>query len=129
MALPQIVATGNITSDPDLRFTGSGIAQLKFRIACNERKKDADGKWVDGRSTFLSVICWRQTAEQAAEQLSKGDEVTIVGKLSVEPYTDKDGNERLGVEIIADSVARTFGRIKTSTATRTAAPSFDETPF
>lgn len=128
MTLPQIVATGNITHDPDFRVTAQGTAQLRFKIACNERK-NVEGKWVDGRTVFVSVVCWRATAEQAAEALAKGDEVTVHGKLSIEDYTDKEGKQRTSVEIIADAVAHTFGRRKNATVrTLTRVPAAEE-PF
>lgn len=109
MTLPQITAIGNIVTDPQMRFTPQGIALLEFRMACNERKKDDSGKWVDGRSTFLGVTLWRNVAEQAGAELSKGQEVIVTGRLIVEEY-EKDGQTRQAVKIDVDTIGVTFGR-------------------
>lgn len=126
MTLPQVTLTGNLTNDPELRYTGKGTALLKLRVACNERKKDDRGEWVDGRSAFLNVNAWGGKAERAAETLKKGDEVIVIGRLSIDKYTDKDGNERQSIEIDADQVAST-GKAPRSSAPRP--PVDDEDPF
>lgn len=112
MTLPLIVATGNIVNNPELIFTSGEVAMLKFRMACNERKRAEDGIWADGRAAFLSVTVWRQAAEQAAAELNKGHEVTVQGRLVIDEYTDKDGNTRQGVSIDSETIARTYGRRK-----------------
>lgn len=129
MTLPQITATGNIVNDPDLAYTASGIARLKFRIACNERKRDENGKWIDGRSTFLGVTVWRRAAEEAAAELKKGDEVVVGGRLVVDEYTDKDGNQRQGINIEVDTIGYTFGRRDRTTVSKSQNYSTDEEPF
>lgn len=134
MALPQVTAIGNLVTDPDLRFISGGTAVLEFRIGCNERKRDDQGNWIDGRSTFLTVSLWRQAAEQAAEELQKGMEVVVTGRLIVEEY-EKDGQTRQSIKIDADSVGRTYGRRKdSSNSSRPSQPSQkpswdDEEPF
>lgn len=133
MALPHITAIGNLVSDPDLRFISSGTAVLEFRLGCNERKRDDNGNWIDGRSTFLTVTLWRQAAEQAAEELQKGMEVVVTGRLVVEEY-EKDGQTRQALKIDAESVGRAYGRRKDTSTTRQAQPAQksawdDEEPF
>lgn len=108
MPLPHVTAVGNLTADPELKFTASGVALLELRLACNERKKDGD-RWVDGRTTFVKATLWRDAAEQAASELTKGMEVIVHGRLVVEEY-EKDGQTRQSVKIDADTVARTYGR-------------------
>jgi len=130
MTLPLIVATGNIVNEPELTFTSGEVPMLKFRIACNERKRDKDGNWSDGRTTFLSVTVWRQAAEQAAAELNKGHEVTVQGRLVIDEYTDKDGNPRQGVSIDAETIAQTYGRRKDGNAPRPSQVILeDEAPF
>lgn len=103
MALPRISATGNLTKDPDLGFTPTGVARANLAIACNERKNQ-DGKWVDGDTTYLDVVAWREVAENAVETLRKGDAVTVIGKLRTRQY-EKDGETRKVTEVDAESIA------------------------
>lgn len=104
MALPRVTATGNLTRDPDLTFTPSGIARANLSIACNDRKQDDDGKWVDGDTTYINVTVWRQFAENVAESLRKGDTVTVAGRLRTRSY-EKDGQTHKVTEVEADSIA------------------------
>lgn len=130
MPLPQITAIGNIATNPELRFTAQGIPLLEFRLASNESKKDKDGKWVDGRSTFLKVTLWRSAAEQAAQELKTGDHVIVAGKLVIEDYTDKEGNARQSVGIDVDTIGLAYGKRKDATTTRSQKPAIsDEEPF
>jgi single-strand DNA-binding protein len=106
MALPQVTATGNVVFEPDFKVTESGLSRCKLRIACNERKK-IDDKWVDGDTTFVDVVLWRNLADAAGE-LNKGESITVVGKLRVRSYEDKSGNKATAVEIEATDIARTL---------------------
>lgn len=108
MTLPSITAAGNLTADPELKFTHSGVARCSFTVACGERKQ-VDGKWVDGDTTFLRVVCWRQLAENAAESLSKGSGVTITGRLRQRKY-EKDGETKQIEEVDAWTIAVDLGR-------------------
>jgi len=110
MALPIIMIVGNLTADPELRFTGTGKAVASLRVACSDRKKDATGNWVDGDKIFLNVNCWNETAENATYTLTKGDTVTVTGKLKQRSYTAKDGTEKTVFEVEADSVAADLRR-------------------
>lgn len=107
MALPLITATGNLTVDPEMHIGESGIARTKLRIACNQSKK-INGEWVAGDPTFLDVILWRKLAEEAINELVKGDSVTVSGKLSVRNYETKEGKKGTAVEIEADVLAKTI---------------------
>lgn len=110
MPLPTITFTGNLTQDPELRFTGTGKAVASLRVACSERKKDAQGNWVDGDKVFLSVNVWNDTAENATKTLTKGDTVVITGKFKQRSYTAKDGTEKTIFEVEADSVGAELRR-------------------
>jgi single-strand DNA-binding protein len=122
MALPSITIVGNLTADPELKFLSSGQALVTFRIAASDRRKNAQtGEWEDGDTTFLRVTAWRQTAENAAESLTKGDRVVVTGRLKSRDYEDKDGSRKTSYEIDADEVgvalSRASARVNRSTRT------------
>lgn len=94
MSLPTINATGRLTADPELRFTSSGKAVASLSVACNESRKDQAGNWETVSTTFLDVDLWEAEAEQAAEILRRGSEVTISGQLQTEEYETKAGDKR-----------------------------------
>jgi single-strand DNA-binding protein len=110
MALPLITMTGNLTSDPELKFTPQGAARASFRIACGERKKDANGDWVDGDTTFINVTCWRTLAENIAESLKKGDTVTVLGKLRSRTVDDPERGKATYFDVDADEVSVSLRR-------------------
>ena len=105
MALPTITATGNLVFEPDFQVTQSGVSRCKMRIACNERRKNQDGTWSDGETSYFDIVLWRGLAEAAADQFKKGQPILVVGKCKVVKYEDKNGVERTTVEITADEVA------------------------
>jgi single-stranded DNA-binding protein len=80
MADTHVTLTGNLTDDPDLRFTPTGHPVATFRLAVTARIKDGDS-WRDGETSFFRVNVWRQLAEHAAESLSKGDRAVVIGRL------------------------------------------------
>jgi single-strand DNA-binding protein len=99
----RVVLTGNLTRDPELRSTGSGLAVCGMRIACNTRRKDQTGSWVE-KPNYFDVTVFGGQGENCAQYLSKGRPVAIDGRLEWREFTDKDGNKRQAVDIIADSV-------------------------
>ncbi|HEX8744633.1 MAG TPA: single-stranded DNA-binding protein [Thermoleophilaceae bacterium] len=99
----RVVLTGNLTRDPELRSTNSGTSVCGLRIACNTRRKDASGNWVD-KPNYFDVTVWGAQGENASKYLSKGRPVAIDGRLEWREFTDGNGNNRQAVEIIADSV-------------------------
>jgi single-strand DNA-binding protein len=105
MALPTITATGNLVFEPDFQVTQSGVSRCKMRIACNERRKNQDGTWSDGETSYFDIVLWRGLAEAAADQFKKGQPILVVGKCKVVKYEDKNGVERTTVEITADEIA------------------------
>ena len=110
MPLPTIIIVGNLTQDPELRFTTTGKAVASLRVACSERKKDPAGQWVDGDKVFLNVNVWNDTAENTTKTVVKGDTVVITGKFKQRSYTAKDGTEKTVFEVEADSVGAELRR-------------------
>lgn len=100
----RVIITGNLTRDPELRSTGSGMAVCGLRIATNTRRKDsASGEWVD-KANYFDVTIFGRQGENAAQYLSKGRGVAIDGRLEWREFTDQQGNKRQAVDIIADNV-------------------------
>jgi single-strand DNA-binding protein len=101
-----ITIVGNLVDDPELRFTPSGAAVAKFRVASTPRYLDkATNEWKDGEGLFLTVNCWRQMAENVAETLSRGTRVVVQGRLKQRSYETKEGEKRTVYEIEADEIA------------------------
>jgi single-strand DNA-binding protein len=100
----RVVLTGNLTRDPELRNTPSGTSVCSLRLACNTRRRDASGEWVD-KPNFFDVTVWGAQGENCAQYLSKGRPVAVDGRLEWREWEDKDsGKKRQSVDIIADSV-------------------------
>jgi len=95
--------TGNLTRDPELRYTATGIAVASFGLAEQKRKKDGD-QWVDDDPIFWKVTCWRGLGENASESLEKGDRVIVTGKVGVSEWETKEGEKRFDLTIDADDV-------------------------
>lgn len=97
----KVFLIGNLTRDPELRTTQSGIACCQFSIAVNRRFKSADGvQEVD----YINVVTWRQLAESSSKYLAKGKKVAVVGSIQTRTYEGKDGNKRHVTEVIASEV-------------------------
>jgi len=105
MALPTITATGNLVFEPDFQVTQSGVSRCKMRIACNESRKNQDGTWTDGETSYFDIVLWRGLADAAADTFKKGQAILVVGKCKVSKYEDKNGVERTAVEITAEEIA------------------------
>ena len=99
----RVVLTGNLTSDPELRSLPSGTSVCKLRVACNTRRKDQSGEWVD-KPNFFDVTVWGAQGENCARYLAKGRGVAVDGRLEWREWQDQQGNKRQSVEIVADSV-------------------------
>jgi single-strand DNA-binding protein len=100
---------GNLTDDPELRHTEAGIARAMFRVAVSGRREQ--------EPSFFTVIVWRDQAEHAAESLSKGSRVVIMGRLQQRSWTAEDGTARSVVEVVADELGPSL-RWATATTTR-----------
>ena len=107
MAQGDVVVTviGNLTGDPELRFTPNGQAVASFTVASTTRMLDkATNEWKDGDTLFLRCSVWRQYAENVAESLTKGTRVIVTGRLKQRSYETKEGEKRTVVEMDVDDV-------------------------
>src|SRR5512144_3428017 len=100
-----ITVVGNLTDDPELRFTPSGAAVAKFRVASTPRFMDKQsGEWKDGEPLFLACTVWRQAAEHVAESLQRGARVIVSGRLRQRSYETREGEKRTVMELEVDEV-------------------------
>jgi single-strand DNA-binding protein len=104
MADTHVTITGNLTDDPDLRYTPNGHPVANFRLAVTARIKDGD-TWRDGETSFFRVNVWRQLAEHVTESLTKGDRTVVIGRLKARSWETPEGDKRSVVEVEADEVA------------------------
>ena len=101
----QITITGNLVDDPELRYTPTGQAVAKFRVASTPRFRDnQSGEWKDGDSLFLTCNVWRQAAENVAESLQRGMRVIVNGRLRQRSYETREGEKRTVYEVEVDDV-------------------------
>jgi single-strand DNA-binding protein len=100
----NVTIVGNVTRDPELRFTPSGQANARIGVAVNRKWQDRNsGEWQEATS-FFDVICWRDLAENVSDSIKKGTRVIVTGRLEQRSW-EQEGNKRYVVEIIADEVA------------------------
>lgn len=103
---PIITVHGNLTGDPELRFTPNGKAVIRFTVAQNPRVKNRNGEWTDGTASFFPVQAWGKMAENVAESLSRGDRVTVNGRIRTDEYPHKETGETVRRQYIeADDIA------------------------
>ena len=100
-----ITVVGNLTADPELRFTQAGAAVASFTVASTPRTFDrASGEWKDGEALFLRCSIWRQAAENVAESLTRGMRVIVQGRLRQRSFDTKEGEKRTVIEMEVDEV-------------------------
>jgi single-strand DNA-binding protein len=99
----QVTLTGNLTDDPELRFTPNGVAVANFRLAVDQRVWDTDG-WKDGESSYFRVNVWRDQAEHVSRSLHKGARCVVVGRLKSRSWETPEGQRRSAVEVDAEEV-------------------------
>jgi len=100
-----ITVIGNLTNDPELRFTPSGSAVANFTIASTPRTFDRQSnEWKDGETLFLRAAVWREAAENVAESLTKGMRVIVSGRLKSRSYETKEGEKRTVIELEVDEI-------------------------
>ena len=97
----KVMLIGRITAKPELRYTPSNVPTTRFSVAINRTFTNASG---ERETDFINVVVWRKQAENVCNYLNKGSLVAIEGRLQTNNYTDKDGNKRYTVEVVADSV-------------------------
>ncbi|MFJ3612384.1 single-stranded DNA-binding protein [Streptomyces hydrogenans] len=114
-----ITVVGNLVDDPELRFTPSGAAVAKFRVASTPRTFDRQtNEWKDGESLFLTCSVWRQAAENVAESLTRGMRVVVQGRLKQRSYEDNQGVKRTVFELDVEEVGPSL-RNATAKVTKT----------
>lgn len=113
-----VTIVGNITSDPELRYTQNGVPVAGFTVAATPRVFDrASGQWRDGEALFLRCTAWRDLGEHAAGSLVKGARVIVSGRLRQRSYQDRDGNPRTSIELEVDEIGPSL-RYATAVVTR-----------
>jgi single-strand DNA-binding protein len=136
MADTTTIICGNLTDNPELRFTLNGAAVANFRVAVTPRVREGS-EWKDGDTSFFRVNAWRQLAEHATDSLSKGDRVIVLGRLKARSWETPEGERRSVVEIEADEIGPSLRwatakpqRANTSASTSQAKPGgeFNEEP-
>ena len=100
----SITLVGNVTRDPELRFTPSGQATASFGLAVNRVWNDRQTNERKEAVSFFDIVCWREMAENASESLSRGSRIIVTGRLEQRSWEDADGNKRSKVEVIADEI-------------------------
>ncbi|MEE8489889.1 MAG: single-stranded DNA-binding protein [Acidimicrobiia bacterium] len=113
----NVTLIGNLVDDPELRFTPSGVAMAKIRLAVNRRWRGQDGEWQESTSFFTGTI-WREQAEQVAESLQKGARVIVSGRLEQRSWETQEGDKRSVVEIQIDEIGPSL-RWATATVNKT----------
>jgi single-strand DNA-binding protein len=114
-----ITVIGNLTADPELRFTQSGVAVASFTIASTPRTFDRQSnEWKDGEALFLRCSLWRDAAENIAESLEKGTRVIAQGNLKQRSFTDREGNQRTSIELDVQEIGPSL-RYATAKPTKT----------
>jgi len=115
-----VTVVGNLTSDPELRYTQSGTAVANFTIASTPRTFDKTiNDWKDGEALFLRASCWREFAEHVAGSLTKGSRVVATGRLKQRSYETKEGEKRTAIELEVDEIGPSL-RYATASVTRSA---------
>jgi single-strand DNA-binding protein len=113
-----VTVVGNLTSDPELRYTQNGLAVANFTIASTPKVLDRQSKeWKDGDALFLRASCWREFAEHVAGSLTKGNRVIVSGRLKQRSYETKEGEKRTSFELEVDEIGPSL-RYATAQVTR-----------
>lgn len=122
--LPTITIDGRLVADPELRFTNSGKAVCSFRVAASDSKKTDTG-WETLEQIFIGVSLWEAEGEAAADQLQKGDQVVITGRLFEREYDKNDGSKGRSLEVKFPTVAKKVSAPKVQRQTAPSAPAND----
>ena len=100
----SITISGNITRDPEMRYTPSGISKVTFGVAVNRSWRNQQSQEWEEQTSFFNVVCWREMAENVSESLGKGSRVVVTGRLEQRSWETENGEKRSVVEIVADEV-------------------------
>lgn len=102
--LNRVEVIGNLTRDPELRYTPNGQPVANFGVATNRRYRDQSGNWVDAEAEFHEVVVWAKLAEGVNQALKKGDRVFVTGRQQTRSWEGQDGARRSKTELIADTI-------------------------
>lgn len=119
--LNKVILIGNLTADPELKYTASGTARARFRIAVNRQYKDSSGQLQED-PTFVPIIAWGNQAENCANYLSKGRQVAVEGRLRIYSFENKEGERVYATEVVAQSVQFLGGAAQSNTEPGTVPP-------
>lgn len=112
----SVVLMGRLTYDPELRSTPSGVSVIRFQIACDRRFQGSDE---ERKADFIDVTAWRQTAEFISRYFHKGSMIAVEGSIQTENFTDKDGNKRKSVQVVANNVSFCGSKAESDTTSDT----------
>jgi single-strand DNA-binding protein len=102
--LNSITVVGNITRDPEMRFTPSGVSKVTFGVACNRSWQNRQTNEWEEQTSFFNVVCWRELADNVGASLKKGTRVVVTGRLEQRSWETEQGEKRSVIEIVADEV-------------------------
>lgn len=102
--MTSVTLIGNLTADPELRFTPQGKPCASLQIAVNKRVKQPDGSWGDGPTSYYRCTAWGQLADHVAESLTKGTRVIVQGRIEIREYETRDGQRRTAAEVQIDDI-------------------------
>ena len=101
--LNKVILIGNLTADPELKYTPNGTARTRFAVAVNRQFKDASGQ-LQEEVTYVPIVAWGQQAENCASYLSKGRSVAVEGRLRIDSFENAEGEKKKVVEVVAQTV-------------------------
>ena len=104
MADSTVTIVGNVTRDPEIRYTAGGAAKASFSVAVSRRWQNRQTNEWEEQTSFLNVVCWREMAENVAESIGKGTRVVVTGRLEQRSWETQEGEKRSVVEVVADEV-------------------------
>lgn len=113
----SVTLVGNLVEDPELRFTASGVAMARVRLAVSRRYRDRNEEWQE-ETSFFGGTCWREVAENISESLSKGDRVFVTGRLEQRNWETNEGEKRSVIEVRIDEIGPSL-RWATAQVTKT----------
>ena len=112
MSINNVTLLGRLTYSPELRSTPNGVSVLRFQVACDRTyQKDSQNRQAD----FIDCVAWRQTAEFISRYFHKGSMIAVEGTIQTSNYTDKDGNKRKQIEVLANNVSFCGGKSENGT--------------
>lgn len=124
--LNKVILIGNLTADPELKQTPSGISVIQFNIAINRRYQSKNATEGQQTADFISIVAWRQTAEFVSRYFKKGKPILVCGALQSRSYTDNQCNKRYVTEVVADEVGFVESKSENETFTAAKEAALDE---